>query len=233
MKGTTHMAFGGMLGLVTAVATYEGLGVGDPIIYGSTILVGSGIGALIPDIDAEGATITRKLGIAGTLVAKGLKHRGITHTLLGFFVFTLAALGITSLMSSLYSGGIFGRILIALVMTFIFSVMYKRVKLVRYIMKKLTEQSAKVTALISKVVVFILAMFLADYLVQFMFVFGASLSLGYLSHLISDSFNVSGCPWLFPFVTKNFSIGKLKTGVHDKLFLLGSLVCTVAMLILI
>lgn len=233
MKGTTHVAFGGMLGLVTAVATYNTVGAGDPIIYGSTILVGSGLGALLPDIDAEGATITKKLGIAGTVVAKGLKHRGITHTLLGLFVFALATLGITNLFTAFYDGGLLGRFLVASIMTFIFSCMYKRVKALRVALRKVFKQNATITSIVSKLVVFITVMALSDYFIDFVNIFGLSLILGYLSHLISDSFNVSGCPWLFPFVKQNFSIGKCKTGKHDGIFLAGSFAVTLIALVIL
>ena len=233
MKGTTHVAFGGMLGLVAAVATYNSVGTGDPLIYGSTVLVGSGLGALLPDIDAEGATITRKLGLAGMAVAKGLKHRGITHTLLGLFVFALASFGLSTLFTTFYRGGTVGKLTVALVMTFIFSCMYNRFSVIRRILRQLLKQNAAVTGLLSRLGVFTAVFMSADYFVPFLNVLSLSLTLGYLSHLISDSFNVSGCPWLFPFVKKNFSVANCRTGKHDTLFLAGSFVVTVIALIIL
>lgn len=233
MKGKTHIAFGCMLGAVAAVATYKSLGTGDPIIYGSTILVGTGIGSLVPDIDAENALITQKLGLAGKAVAKGLKHRGITHTLLGLFIFALSTLALSSLVNTLYDGGIVGRILVAGVMTLIFSCLYKRIEFIRVSLRKLFKQKASVTKLISYTLVFLTVAILSDYFIQFIQVFSLSLVLGYLSHLISDSFNVSGCPWLYPFINKYYSVGKFRTGQNDGVFLSGALIIMLIALVLV
>lgn len=50
-------------------------------------------------------------------------------------------------------------------------------------------------------------------------IFGSGLLgfwLGWLSHIIADSFNKKGVPWLFPFSSKHYHIATVKTGTKEE-----------------
>lgn len=84
MMGTAHAVIGAAMGTLAALAT----GQQDQMI----ILACAGAGAaLIPDIDHARAPLRQRMGWAGNLALFWLKHRGPTHTLLAWALFTLAA----------------------------------------------------------------------------------------------------------------------------------------------
>ncbi len=80
MKGTTHFVGGLTAGIATASAL--GLTPGQTIITAAA----SGLGGLIPDIDHESSTITKKTSIAGWAISRAFEHRGILHTPIAYIV---------------------------------------------------------------------------------------------------------------------------------------------------
>lgn len=86
MMGHTHALVGSALALGVAIATHTA--------PNTTLLLlaAGGLAALLPDVDHPRAPIRRKLGCIGALIFGGLKHRGITHTLLALVAVTSAAL---------------------------------------------------------------------------------------------------------------------------------------------
>jgi membrane-bound metal-dependent hydrolase YbcI (DUF457 family) len=55
-------------------------------------------------------------------------------------------------------------------------------------------------------------------------------SIGWLSHLIADTFNKKGVPWLYPLSRRHFHIAKVVTGsAAETLFRFGSVACFMAL----
>lgn len=86
MMGHTHALIGSCLALGAAIASHA-----DPN-HTLLMLAAGGLAALIPDIDHPQAPIRRKLGCIGHLLFSGLKHRGVTHSLLALVAIGAAAL---------------------------------------------------------------------------------------------------------------------------------------------
>ena len=68
--------------LVNHVAAMEGF------LSGIVILAATDVGALLPDIDQNNSKINQKLPLN---LGKYFEHRGITHSLLGWFIFSVIA----------------------------------------------------------------------------------------------------------------------------------------------
>jgi len=76
MMGSSHKVIGAATGF--AVASHYG-GLENPVIMIGCILTGS-IGALIPDIDHAGATISKKASFISRAIRLFTTHRGMTHS---------------------------------------------------------------------------------------------------------------------------------------------------------
>lgn len=74
MNGITHAAGGAIAGCVLASIT----GTGEPLEWA---VVAAVTGALIPDIDQPRARIQKYLPVAGAVLGRTLRHRGLTHSL--------------------------------------------------------------------------------------------------------------------------------------------------------
>jgi inner membrane protein len=101
MVGRTHI----VVGLTTLAVANTATGFVQPhpireVPLGPILCMGSAmLGALLPDLDAEGSQIRHELGPAGRLLfywlpAFGLKHRGLTH----YGITTLAVIVISSVL---------------------------------------------------------------------------------------------------------------------------------------
>jgi inner membrane protein len=89
MMGRSHLASGALVGALMVRV----FGVDDLVAAGGLVAVTS-IGALLPDFDHDDAMLPRAFGPLGRLVAwvigRTFGHRGITHSLLGLALLTVA-----------------------------------------------------------------------------------------------------------------------------------------------
>ncbi|HOX41225.1 MAG TPA: metal-dependent hydrolase [bacterium] len=88
MTGKTHQALGLALGLGYIVSVSSGY---QPATLGAA-LIGAHFGALLPDIDQPASSFWRSLPfgrVAGELSDPFLKHRNITHSLVGAVIISL------------------------------------------------------------------------------------------------------------------------------------------------
>lgn len=100
MTGKTHQAIGQTVGL----ATYFSLSAGgyNPATLAFTIVVSS-VAALLPDIDQSSSSLWRTVPMgraAGSVVDPFIKHRNISHSLLGTAIVGGVVYWLTSIMPS-------------------------------------------------------------------------------------------------------------------------------------
>ena len=99
MMGHTHGLIGAALG--------TGLGAAFHFQPEASLVLAAvgGFMALVPDIDHPRAPLRRKLGLVGNVALGGLKHRGITHTLLALVAIAAGAFTILPLPYALAATG--------------------------------------------------------------------------------------------------------------------------------
>lgn len=97
--GRSHATSGALVGALVVHV----FGVDDLVAAGGLVAVTS-VGALLPDFDHDDAMLPRAFGPLGRLVAwvigRTFGHRGITHSLLGLAILTIA-LGLAPLITAL------------------------------------------------------------------------------------------------------------------------------------
>lgn len=86
MNGHTHFVIGISAGIVLAA----NLDANTPATL--AIIAAAGLGALAPDIDTPNSLISRRLWPLSLLSRPFLKHRGLTHGLLAFFLVSVGIL---------------------------------------------------------------------------------------------------------------------------------------------
>jgi len=100
MTGKTHQIIGQTVGLTTYFVL-AGNGY-DPATFAFTVVVSS-VAALLPDIDQPSSSLWRSIPMgrtAGAFVDPFIKHRNLSHSLLGTVIVGAAAYWLTSLMPS-------------------------------------------------------------------------------------------------------------------------------------
>ncbi len=99
MMGHTHGLIGAALGIGIGAAFHF-----KPEASLALAALG-GFMALVPDIDHPRAPLRRKLGVVGHVALGGLKHRGVTHTLLALVAIAAAAFYLLPLPYALGAAG--------------------------------------------------------------------------------------------------------------------------------
>lgn len=82
MRGVTHLAFAGLVGVV---------GAGQGMAPGAAGAAGLAVGALLPDIDTSMSSVGRYARPLSSLIERKLGHRTLTHSFLGLGVVAAAA----------------------------------------------------------------------------------------------------------------------------------------------
>lgn len=80
MNYKAHRIGGLCLGAITSSLIYQNAFSKENLIITGTLLAGSYIGSLIPDIDNRGSKMGKKFKITSLVINKTFGHRGITHT---------------------------------------------------------------------------------------------------------------------------------------------------------
>lgn len=159
-------------------------------------VVASAVGALLPDIDIAQS----RLGQRFKFLSKNLKHRGITHTLVGPVVLAVC---LTQMKTRLAS------VVVSLIVGAFLSMMYdSKVSLSRGgFMTKVKSMAKHKRGLLTTIVLVVMSCIVPET--------GASLVWGLLCgwtlHIIEDLFNKPGCPILYPVSKGRISFGRVKT----------------------
>lgn len=81
MRGATHLAFAGLVGVITS-----GFGATPDVASGAALAVG----ALLPDIDTTTSDLGKFVKPVSRILERRFGHRTITHSLLGMAALALA-----------------------------------------------------------------------------------------------------------------------------------------------
>ena len=212
MQAKTHEVAGISLAVATAAVICEP-GV-SALSYGATIVAGAAMGSLMPDIDHGGSKISREHKVISSMVSDKFKHRGITHSLLATALVAFVCFGLSFAFTAIYSGELFGKILVSLMMAFIVFVLYDKVKLIQKAIDGILPHGKIVVGL----VVFGTVYFSSNMFVDYANYLALGIVVGYLSHLIADAFTVSGVAFLQPFSDKVIKLGNFHTGKNEGMF---------------
>lgn len=217
MLGKTHRLGGIMIGALTPVIIENTLNmpINNIVAFTSITIIGGAIGSLLPDLDHPNSIISKKLKPVSKAVREFARHRGITHTLLGWIIFGIISL-IISYLSVNYlevainyyekvGMAIIGGLIISSTVTFIINSFNKYT----HIAKK--RNIKKLTAL-GFLVGFFLVLILDKKVLEYIPIYLLAMFLGYGIHIFYDMFTKSGVPFLYPFSKKIFRFSKFKTG---------------------
>lgn len=214
MNGATHRIGGMATGAaIPAVMTLIGSGNQLSTPQVCSIIAGAAIGSLLPDIDHQGSLIGRKVKLVSTAVRKMAGHRGATHYLVGLLSYAIGALILMAYISRWIHESDFA-LGIGVVVGIIYStsMMFVVREVCGIIGKRIF---AKQTAIMSAVAFigglgFTLYDAKATLVLISSFLIGSVL--GYASHLLLDSFTVSGLQLFKPFSDFTLHLGHCRTG---------------------
>ena len=110
MTGKTHQIIGQTVGLTTYFAlSSSGY---DPATFAFTVVVSS-VAALLPDIDQSSSSLWRSIPLgraAGAVVDPFIKHRNLSHSIIGIAIVGAVVYWLTSLMPSYW--GVNGHVIL-------------------------------------------------------------------------------------------------------------------------
>lgn len=217
MIGKTHIVGGITLASVgLCICAVSTTNYGDGLfayknLFPVGVLIGSALGSLLPDIDHEGSTISKKLKVVSKIASKTTEHRGITHTLLGWFIYSLIVIGIAGLLYNNFNTPT--KIVTSLFCIFSLylgiNYILKGINKIHRV-KKMTEKRY-IAITVFTIITFILAFTRARILFYFLLGEAFGSSIGYLSHLFLDMFTFSKVAILYPITKKRFGIGIVRT----------------------
>lgn len=200
MNSKTHMIVGGMsAGLLVSYAVAKGeltLDINNIVVHTPVCIYPAVIGSILPDMDmpqTKSGRVVRKMLNMGITVSTSF----IVGTIvLSFFIKSLTALLIP--------------LIICLVLMSLFSVWLKTIS-----HRKQTHYGIVGVLMFLPFIVFsfratshIINDIIGSCLLGFW--------IGWFSHIIADSFNKKGIPWLYPFTNKHYYIMKVKTGTKEE-----------------
>lgn len=200
MTWRTHVIGGAIVGVTASYMT------GGNFTDSAVIVSSSVIGSLLPDIDRPTSKIAKSdsmIGLISCLTSKFAKHRGVLHTVFGALIFSAVFYGLAmfrtekeSLLSFFLAfsvfilihvfGGVFYRLAgWAAAAAYIAGPRLSELLSENNMSISFQEHSARLCAL--------------------------GVFLGCMAHMVYDSFNPGGIPWLWPISRKNLSLLSIKT----------------------
>jgi inner membrane protein len=204
MNGYTHMVVGGLCaGLPVALSIAEGkLGFtigGDHYLYPFVGVIPAIIGALGPDIDMPNSKGGKSLR---AVLKSGITFSGIAVLLLSVYVCV----------------GVKGeKVFTVLIPCAIFFVLSCCTSLFVAISKHRRETHSGLALIILLLPTIYMIRFTASGLFTSVILsVWTGFCIGWLSHLLADTFNQKGVPWLYPFSKKYFRISKFITGTEGE-----------------
>lgn len=220
MTWRTHIIGGLQTGIVAA-------SIASGSVEDSLILISAAsFGSILPDIDQPGSRIGQSdalIGLVSHLVSKFTRHRGFTHTLLGAIV--MAAL---FFMPSL-AGNARESIIAFFAALFVFALVHAKGGALSYFAGWLSVAAYIFTPIAASLV--------SDQNIElFLDIRSARLCaigvfFGCVSHMVYDSFNRGGVPWLWPISRKQFHIMGIKTNTFGELYFVAIQILILTVLI--
>ena len=199
MNSYTHMVIGGLCGgLPVAVSIAErklGFTIGEHSIYPFVGVLAAVIGALGPDVDMPNSKGGKKLRF--------------------FLKITITVSGIAVLLLALYAaiGAQGERLFSVLIPCFIFFASSCCISMFVTRMKHRREtHSGLVMLLLLLPSIYIVRFTPASLLTSTLLSVWTGFCIGWVSHLLADTFNQRGVPWLYPISKKYYRISKVVTG---------------------
>lgn len=209
MIGKTHRIGGLALGAAGAAFVLGGADLSTALLYTPVILTGAAFGSLIPDLDHAGAELSKKYKLASSIVRMFADHRGATHYVITVVIFSAIMTLLNYFIISSSNNFLVSIATIAIVQA--------TIKLIfEYVPRKLVRKYGRTVRLIGFVVPAILGYGLNSICATIITYYCLGLVLGYISHLILDSFTLSGIP-IGPWTTKKVRLAKLRTGESEDL----------------
>jgi inner membrane protein len=199
MDGYTHMLIGGLsAGIPLAVSIAEkhlGINAGGHYFYPLIGALPAIIGSLGPDIDMPNSKSGKSI-----------------RTFLRFAI-TASGLAVLSLSIYLCIGETGLRIKNTLATCFVFFALICCVKLLIGVIKHRRETHSGLALLILLLPnIYIIRYTPINLLTNIIFSIWFGFCLGWVSHLLADSFNRKGVPWLYPLNHKHYYLTKIVTG---------------------
>lgn len=198
MCGKTHKVGGLCLGIITGSLLLHPPFTINKIILACILIIWAIIGSLLPDIDHQGSTISKKRSFSVTLNKLMSKNRFLQQGILKIVfcpIFIIMALFIC---------------IISLLLSFLSK-----------IITNLFEHRGITHAPVTYIVIsLLLAVFIPTFSGFSQYVYICSLIgvfVGAISHILMDSLTVDGTPWFYPLSKKKYRILKLRTG-HGEIF---------------
>ena len=218
MLGKTHRLGGIAFGGIASVVIEKGLHVGhaDPIAFTLVAMAGGAVGSLVPDLDSKGSILSKKFKLASSAVRSIATHRGATHTLLGLIVFSVCSFLLTMGLDKLLLNN--DMLLIRLLFGLILGLVgHTSAQFILTSIKKTkvlhVSSALRLQILVGSFIVPVIIAVLFEYmLIPYIGAYLLGCSVGYFSHLVYDSFTISGVPLLAPVSDKNFRLFKFRTG---------------------
>lgn len=211
MIGKTHRVGGIAFGSLASTA-FVAIGGALPVIGAISITSGSAIGSVLLDIDHKGSMIGKKFPHLASLIEDKLDHRGVVHSLLGLFIFSL----MTTIASCLVIN--FAEDLKVLIFALaglvaVASANFAVTRFFRLFHRRLVKKAKYQMDAIILVVCAVLTIVNVELLCNLFVYYVIGLVIGYFSHLVLDTFNPTGIKWLYPIKTR-VSLANIRTGSH-------------------
>lgn len=218
MLGPTHRLGGIAAGALVTVAIEKVLNVPihDPILFVSITMAGGAIGSLIPDIDSPSSTLGRRIKPVSKAIAGTFGHRGGTHTLLAWILFSIFTIFIGSeLERYLGIGGGLKKILVfAIINSFIMT------SSVLFVLNSMPIKHGKKEVKKYKLYIILAIIIITTYLTKeydmdmlgYIQVYLLGVNIGYLSHIVLDMITREGVPLFRPLFKFKVSLSPFKTG---------------------
>lgn len=185
MTGPTHVVCSVATASVIAAGGWHGMDIFGVNVQPVISLIAVPVGALLPDVDIQQS----RLGTRFKMLSTHMKHRGITHTMLGPACLLAMLLTIRTTTAS---------VIACLFVGWIIGMMYNKslIKRKQKLLNRIKDILIKKKGLTTTIVLLVLVYFNADTGASIIF----GLLTGWLLHITEDMFNSTGCPICWPVV---------------------------------
>lgn len=218
MLGPTHRIGGIAAGaLITlSIETVLHIQLKDPILFASIAMAGGAIGSLIPDIDSPTSTLGRRIKPVSKAISGTLGHRGGTHTILAWILFSIFTIMVgNELESYLSSSGDLKKLVVfATVNSFIMvssGLFLLNSMPIKHAKKEVRQYKLYIILVIVAITFYLTKEYNMDML-GYIQVYLLGVNIGYLSHIILDMITREGVPLFRPLFKFKVSLGPFKTG---------------------
>ena len=216
MLGKTHRYVGGCCGVIAAeqLLLQNDITINNLMVSGM-LVTGSIIGALLLDIDKKGTIIGKKVPTLASILNFLFGHRGATHAPLIWILICSLLIFINNNISN--------NIRTFIISIYTCSTFYIFIK---FLLKKI-QRSKKWHSFLGLFLGIVISYHfytLESVILNCLFIFIViGIFIGAFSHIILDTFNKMGIPWLYPIIKKKFHI----IGLSEKYGFVFSFIFTI------